>query len=102
MTEFRQGQIIKMSGQKLRFLIVSNNAFIDATGVFHVCPVPEDIPEGPLHIPVSGVSGFSGTVICERMKMIDPGKRSCMIIDSLPYYMVMNVSDAIQGIFEYD
>ena len=39
--EFYQGDIIRISGFKNYFLIVSKNAFIKATNVFHICPVIE-------------------------------------------------------------
>ena len=78
------------------------NEFIKKTGVFHVCPLLENYAEGPLHIKVRGVKDTSGTAICEQLKLIDPSARSCKHIDRVPYHMIMNVSDAIQGIFEYD
>lgn len=102
MTEFSQGDIIKITGFKNKFLIVSKNSFIKATGVFHVCPMIPHLSSGPLHIPVSGRIQEKGTVICEQMKMIDPAARSCGKVDSIPYNMIMNISDAIQGIFEYN
>ena len=103
MTGFFQGDIIRISGfgQKL-FVVISKNAFINATGAFHVCPLMTDVPEGPLHIAVTGKNSVSGTVICEQMKLIDPLVRSCSRHDSLEYGDIMNISDAIQGIFEYD
>ena len=99
--EFCQGDIIKLSGFNNNFLIVSKNAFIKAANVFHVCPVIEDYEAGPLHIVISGKQRIHGTVICEQLKLIDPHVRGCNIIDRIPYDMMMNISDAIQGIFEY-
>lgn len=103
MTGLYQGDIIRISGfgQKL-FVVVSKNAFIKATGVFHVCPLMIDVPEGPLHIAVTGKNAVAGTVICEQMKLIDPLSRTCNRLDHLDYGDIMNISDAIQGIFEYD
>ena len=103
MKEFSQGDIIKISGYKKRlFVIVSKNAFIRATGMFHVCPMIPNIPAGPLHILVTGKKTEIGTVICEQIKVIDPSVRSCNKVDLLVYEDIMNVSDAVQGIFEYD
>ena len=66
MSEFYQGDIIKISRfRKQLFVIVSKNAFIRTTGVFHVCPMITGIPAGPLHIEVKGRMGESGAVICE-------------------------------------
>ena len=83
MIDLFQGDIIKIGGFKSLFMIVSNNAFIQATGVFHVCPVLEN-------------------VLCEQIKLIDPEARNCRRLDRLPYGTVMDISDALQGIFEYD
>jgi mRNA-degrading endonuclease toxin of MazEF toxin-antitoxin module len=103
MNNFFQGDIIKIAGFKKRlFVIVSKNAFIKATGIFHVCPLISGIQAGPIHIPVNGKNGESGTVICEQIKAIDPRARGCNRVDLLAYDDIMNVSDTIQGIFEYD
>ncbi|SKB73486.1 PemK-like, MazF-like toxin of type II toxin-antitoxin system [Lachnospiraceae bacterium] len=103
MNDFSQGDIIKISGFKKKlFIIVSKNAFIRATGIFHVCPMISGILAGPIHIPVKGKNGESGTVICEQIKAIDPKARGCTRVDLLGYEDIMNVSDAVQGIFEYD
>ncbi len=103
MTDFSQGDIIKISGFKNRlFVIVSKNAFIKAAGLFHVCPMISEIRDGPVHIFVSGKQGTNGVVICEQIKAIDPKVRGCNRIDILTYEDIMNVSDTVQGIFEYD
>ena len=101
MTEFYQGDIIKISGfKKQLFVIISKNAYIRATGIFHVCPMIPGIPAGPIHIEVKGKNGESGTVICEQIKAIDPKARGCNRVDLLSYENLMNVSDTVQGIFE--
>lgn len=103
MTEFNQGDIIRISGfSKQLFVIISKNAFIKATGIFHICPMMAKVPAGPVHIEVKGWNGTSGTVICEQIKAIDPDARGCSRVDALSYEDIINVSDAVQGIFEYD
>jgi mRNA interferase MazF len=102
MMEFSQGDLIQVSGFKNLFLIVSKNAFIRAVHMFHVCPVLKNVAEGPLHIPIKGINEYSGTVICEQLKLIDPSERACIRKDRLSYAATVNISDAIQGIFEYD
>lgn len=102
MIKFNQGDIIRIEGyDKQLFVIVSKNAFIKATGLFHVCPLLNASP-GPVHISVCGRDNTEGTVICEQIKLIDTHSRSCRRVDSLAYDEIMNVSDAIQGLFEYD
>ena len=102
MSDFSQGDILKIQGYRTPFLIVSKNAYIRSTNTFHVCPFLPGYEEGPLHIPVKGKNGMEGTAICEQIKLIDPDSRSCTRTDSISYETMMNISDAIQGIFEYD
>ena len=102
MTVFSQGDIVKIRGFRNLFLIVSKNAFIAATHMFHVSPILTQTAKGPLHISVKGVGGTEGIVICEQIKLIDPEARSCSRQDRLSYGALMDISDAIQGIFEYD
>ena len=60
MKEFYQGDIIKITDFKKQiFVIVSKNAFIKATGIFHICPVISGIQAGPLHIPVNGKNNLT-------------------------------------------
>ena len=98
-----QGDIIKIEGYKQQlFVVVSKNSFIKATGMFHVCPLMKSMPPGPIHIAVSGRKSTTGVVICEQIKAIDPIQRNCQKTDCLPYEDIMNVSDTIQCLFEYD
>ena len=102
MAVFSQGDMIKIGNYKELFLVVSKNAFIKATKVFHVCPLLPHVPEGPLHIKVCGNKGTGGVVLIEQVKMIDPAARRCSHKDRISYADIMEVSDALQGIFEYD
>ena len=103
MKDFSQGDIVKINGYgKTLFVITSKNAFIKALGVFHVSPLISNVNEGPLHIIVKGKKGTAGTVICEQIKLIDPSVRAVNRTDTLKYEDIMNISDAIQGMFEYD
>ena len=99
---FLQGDIIKIAGFKNRFLVISKNAFISKTNVFHVCPIMAGIPKGPLHIVIKGENDTIGTALCEQIKLIDPSTRNCSKTDCVPYEQMMNISDAIQGVFECD
>ena len=103
MKDYSQGDIVKINGYgKTLFVITSKNAFIKALGVFHVSPLLSSISEGPLHIYVKGKKGTEGTAICEQLKLIDPSARAVNPVDTLKYEDIMNISDAIQGMFEYD
>ncbi len=102
MMNYAQGDLIRIREFENLFLIVSKNAFIQAVHMFHVCPVIPGLSEGPLHIGVRGIQETQGIVICEQIKLIDPNARPCSRVDRVPYRDLTNISDALQGIFEYD
>ena len=102
MQDFRQGDIIQINGFRQPFVIVSKNSYIKSTGMFHVCPFLTGIKEGPVHISGTGVKGIQGVAVLEQIKLIDPGARTISKTDWLSYRDIMEMSDALQGIFEYD
>lgn len=97
-----QGDIIHIDKFNCPFVVVSKNAYIKATNTIHACPILNNVPEGPYHIAIHGTQNTSGTVIIEQIKYIDCSFHSINKIDWIPYYQIMNISDAIQSIFEYD
>jgi len=102
MNEFSQGDIIKINGFNYLFVIVSKNAMIRSLNMFLVCPLIGDLEPGPIHIAVKAKKDVTGTVLCEQIKLIDPESRSCSIQDRLPYDQIMEVSDCLQAMLEYD
>ena len=103
MTELSQGDVVKISGFRNRFLVVSKNSFIKSTGMFHVCPIIPGAAPGPVHIAVTLLkSEKQDTVVCEQIKLIDPNERGIGSVDRISYADKMEVSDTIQGMFEYD
>ncbi|SDH25737.1 hypothetical protein SAMN05421493_10135 [Pseudobutyrivibrio sp. 49] len=102
MKVFYQGDIIKISGFGNLFLIISKNVFIRERKMFHVSPIVNTDIINPMNIDIKGVDGTEGTVICEEIKLIDPVARACTKVDRINYWGIINISDAIQGMFEYD
>ena len=101
MKSVSQGDIIKLDAFKNQYLVVSKNSYIRATGMFHICPILKNVKAGPVHIQIKGRAKTTGTAICDQLKLIDPRERSYTVSDSVPYDQIMEVSDVIQGIFEY-
>lgn len=102
MNNFSQGDIIKIDKKKNLFLIVSNNTFIKATNAFHICPIIDKLPANPIHVSIEGKNKTTGTVLCEQLLLVVPNQFPCTKIDSISYPQIMNISDILQGIFEYD
>ncbi len=102
MIDLSQGDIVRLPGKKDLFVVASRNAYIRATGMLHLCVMTDHGSEGPTHVRVTGMNGTTGMVSCEQLKFIDPAAQSCSRVDRLPYRDIREISDIIQGVFEYD
>ncbi len=94
-----QGDLLRVQGISLPVVVVSNN-FFNQSGMAVVCPIISRADEGPLHIPLKH-SQLSGTILCEQVRYLDLAARRHTKLGTLDYYDVMDVSDAVMGIFEY-
>ncbi len=94
-----QGDILKIEKIKKPVLVVSKD-FFNSSGEIIVCPIIRDSEAGPLHIWIS-TSKNEGYVHCEKPTLLDLSVRGYKVTDRLTLYELMNISDAIQSIFEY-
>ncbi len=94
-----QGDLLRVDGLKHPVIVVSNN-FFNRSGKAVVCPILRDAVPGPLHIRLSDgpVEGFA---LCEQMRYVDLSARRSSKLGAARYYDVMDVSDAVMGIFDY-
>lgn len=96
------GDIIKINGKNNYFVVVSNNTFNRYSSIFYVCPVVDDALMGPFHVDIKGRNGICGTIICENVLPINSASTVYRQVDNIPYMQVMEISDILQGVFEYD
>ena len=94
-----QGDIIQIERLKGYFLVVSKD-FFNETEQAIVCPFVKDTFLDPLHIEASGKE-VKGIVMCEQMRLVDLCYRGFKRVDSISYPQRMNITDAIQAIFDY-
>ena len=94
-----QGDILKIERIKPPVLVVSKD-FFNQTGEIIGCPIYEYGAEGSLHIQVE-TKEISGFVQCEKLALLDLNVRGYKRIDSLPLADLIDIADAIQGIFDY-
>ena len=94
-----QGDILKIEKIKHPVLVVSKD-FFNSSGEIIGCPIIRDSVPGPLHIWMSTKEN-EGYIQCEKLALLDLSIREYKKIDRLPIGEMINVSDAIQGIFEY-
>ena len=97
--EIHQGDLLKVERIKCPVLVVSKD-FFNRSGKVIGCPVFSAGPEGPLHIRVR-TGETDGFVQCENMKLLDLTVRGFSEIGRIPFPEIMNITDAIQGIFDY-
>ena len=99
MNTVEQGDLLKISGLNYPVIVVSNN-FFNQSGKAVVCPILKNAIEGPLHIPLKD-SSIEGYVLCEQVRYVDLSARRYSRLTSSHYFDVMDISDAVMGIFDY-
>ncbi|SCX05198.1 PemK-like, MazF-like toxin of type II toxin-antitoxin system [Lachnospiraceae bacterium YSD2013] len=97
--KLHQGDIVKVEKIKLPVLVVSKD-FFNQTGEVIGCPIFQTGEAGPLHIRVKAKE-IEGYVHCEKMNLLDLNARGYSKVDRIHMADVMNITDAIQGIFDY-
>ena len=99
-TKAQQGDILKLGEVRYPILVVSTN-FFNETELIVGCPIIKDmIIDSPLHIAIS-TDKISGCVMCEDMRKFDTRIRRYSILDRIKMSDIINITDAIQSIFDY-
>ena len=99
MIKAEQGDLLKLTGMTFPVMVVSNNLF-NESGTAVVCPVQKNAVPGPLHIELNNCP-VEGYVMCEYMKLVDLRVRRFSKISDTHYFDILNISDAVMGIFDY-
>ena len=94
-----QGDVIKLAGIPVPVLVVSKD-FFNATGEVIGCPILKNGTDGPLHIYIE-TEKTKGYVQCEKLKLLDLNVRGFSVRDRIAMADIINITDAIQGIFDY-
>ena len=97
--ELNQGDILKVENIRMPVLVVSKD-FFNQTNEIIGCPIFEKGEAGPLHIHIK-TEEVDGYVQCEKMALLDMNIRGYSKIDRIHYPDIINITDAIQGIFDY-
>lgn len=99
MNEIAQGDILSIERINTPILVVSKTYF-NRTEQIIACPILKSASEDPLHIPIIAMD-MQGIVLCEQMKLLDLRVRGYKKLTELKIEEVMNITDAIQSIFDY-
>ena len=95
----RQGDLLFLEKNSMHVLVLSRD-FFNKSGFPVVCPVKKEAFEDALHIAVE-TPVFKGTALLEHIKSIDLQTRFYKKIAEIPFEQIQDISDAVQGIFEY-
>ena len=99
MAVIEQGDLLKVSGINYPVMVVSCNYF-NTSGKAIVCPIVKSAEEGPLHITIK-TTQLEGYVLCEQVRYLDLSTRHFSKFGSAQYYDIMDISDAVMGMFDY-
>ncbi len=94
-----QGDILRIERIKMPVLVVSKN-FFNQTGEIVGCPIYKNGEPGALHIKII-TDEVSGYVQCEKMSLLDMNIRGYSKIARVHMPEIINITDAIQSIFDY-
>lgn len=99
MNGVEQGALLKVEGLAHPVIVVSNN-FFNQSGKVIVCPILKKAAKGPLHIELKD-SAVSGYVLCEQVRYVDLSVRHFTRLSETHYFDIMDISDAVMGMFDY-
>ncbi len=99
MIKTEQGDILKISSIQYPVVVVSKNYF-NESGLIMACPILPDAVPGPLRIRCNS-NRAPGFVYCEQVRIVDLTKRKFTKVDTVSYYELIDMIDAIQSIFDY-
>ena len=99
MAQFEQGDLLKIDGIQQPVIVVSNEVF-NQSGKAIVCPIVQSAQEGPLHIKLTD-SSVQGVVLCEQVRYLDLAARRFHKLTATHYFDIMDISDAVVSMIEY-
>ncbi|MGN1154896.1 MAG: type II toxin-antitoxin system PemK/MazF family toxin [Agathobacter sp.] len=98
-SEIHQGDVLKIENIRHPILVVSKD-FFNETGHIIGCPIFTDSIEGALHVHVVA-DGINGFVHCEQLAFWDVNVRGYIKVGNIALEDKIDISDTIQGIFDY-
>ncbi|MCI6766445.1 type II toxin-antitoxin system PemK/MazF family toxin [Porcincola intestinalis] len=97
--EICQGDLLKVERINMPVVVVSKN-FFNQSGEIIGCPVCRSGKPGALHIRIE-TEKVTGYVYCEKMTLLDMNIRRYSKLGSIHTSEIIDITDAIQGIFDY-
>ena len=95
----QQGDILWLE-QEEQYILVLSREFFNQSGMSVVCPLRDNAKPDALHIGIFS-DAYNGTALLEHLRSLDLQARHYRKISSISYEQVQDISDAVQGIFDY-
>ena len=95
-----QGDILKIENIRGYVLVVSGEVY-NSDGRIIGCPIVDKAKIGPYHVRVSTEDGINGFVLCENLSVIDLAARGYSKKGRIRLIEIMEISDRLQGFFDY-
>ena len=95
----RQGDILWLEKEKQYVLVLSRD-FFNQSGMSIVCPLRERADPDALHIMIHS-DIYTGTALIEHLRSLDLQAVNCRKISGISYEQIRDISDAVQGIFDF-
>lgn len=99
MSRIEQGDILSIEMIRFPVLVVSKNIFNRSEEIIG-CPIMKKGTPDVLHIPLAGEM-MEGVVLCEQVRLLDLRTRGFKKISRIHYPMIIEITDAIQSIFDH-
>lgn len=99
MTFAQQGDILWLE-KNAQYVLVLSREFFNQSGMAVVCPLRDSAEPDALHIEIS-CEAYTGTALLEHLRSLDLQARHYRRISSISYEQIQDISDAVQGIFDY-
>lgn len=95
----RQGDILWLEKEKQYVLVLSRD-FFNQSGMSVVCPLRDRADPDALHIRIHS-DIYTGTALIEHLRSLDLQAVNYRKISGISYEQIRDISDAVQGIFDF-
>lgn len=83
-------------------LVVSNNTFGNFSKLAIVCPITNTDKNHPLHVNLDDRTKTTGVIMCDQVKVIDPGARNYKFIEVIPKDILAEVVSIVSSLIEIE
>ena len=95
----QQGDILWLDKEE-QYVLVLSREFFNHSGMSVVCPLRDNAKPDALHIGISA-DEYNGIALLEHLRSLDLQARHYRKISGISYEQIQDITDAVQGIFDY-